>query len=479
MLEGLQITKTAINRNRIGFVEYEYDFDKQHAKLLQRVVSSCPECGKIVNAEVYEFKNQVFMYKECCGHKFTILKEKDAEFYHKWKGYSESSYIPPQISLDEMPRFVDHISSIMLNITERCNTFCGICVVNSNVGAWRGWENFWTLEKIRTFLDAIKDKKRLIQLSGGEPTIRNDFNEIVKLVVESGNIPYAFTNGIKFADKKFAEQAKKAGLTMIHFTLDSLNPNVNAAFNGGGKWVFDEKMKALENLRENGFKVYASCKIARGINDIEIGKLLEWTVANNDYVSGITFRPFSPQGRFMLKIKEPLTLSELVKMAEYQTNGLITREYLLEFRRFRFNGLKVMRKLLGKKTGRDMGLNHYLDCVLQKRGGKLQQVISLERLKKLNDAIESVITESKGKIVITLAKNLDWQTIKVVASVASNAFNFSKMLSASFNKDNFVRVVFSELSNQINADFTEKFACYTMHYRKNMREPILMAAHVA
>ena len=479
MDNNVQILETEINRNRLGFVQFDYDFSKEKAKLLERVTSFCPECQKILNAEIYEFNNQVFMYKECCGYKFVVLKERDVEFYKKLKKFTESSYIPSEITLEDVPKFINYLSSIMIHINEKCNTFCGICVSNSNVGDWRGWEEFWTLEKIKSFLNTIKNKERLILFSGGEPTMREDLPEIIKTTINSGNIPYVFTNGVKFADKEYAKLLKSAGLKMLHFTLDSLTPEVTAAFNGGGKWIFTEKMKALENLKENGFGVYLSCKILKEINDGEIGSLLKWAVDNKDFVSGITFRPFAPQGRVMLKVKEPLTLSEMIKMAEEQTNGIITEEYLLEFRRFRFNTSKVVRKLFGKKAPKNMSMNHYLDCLLDVHGNSVKQAISLEKLKELNEEIEKIITEKKSKIITSLVKKLDWESIKIASFAFSNSFNFGKMLAKASYKNNLVRVIFSELTTDINIDFSEKFGLYTTNTKKEngITKPYLMASY--
>jgi hypothetical protein len=72
-----------------------------------------------------------------------------------------------------------------------------------------------------------------------------------------------------------------------------------------------------------------------------------------------------------------------------------------------------------------------------------------------------------------------WQSIKLVAFAGGDVFNFGNIVSKSFSKDNYVRVIFSELCTDVNIDFSEKFGAYSTAAmtRKIDHTPTLLAGY--
>ena len=449
--------------------------------LLEKVKSLCPICNAIVDGEIIKENDGIYLVKRCCGESFKVLKERDLKLYELVKKYSIKNENDGVISLDNLPEMVDELSSFTIHLTERCNANCKVCV--TDLGRERRWEEFWNIKRLKAFLNLIKGKRKLIILSGGEPTVREDLPTIIKAIVESGNIPYLFTNGLKLTDYQYVKELKKAGLKLIHFSLDSLRSERNSKLRGLDTRT---KMEALKNIKKCGMKVYLSTTIIDGFNDDEIGSLINFTAANSDFISGIIFRPFVPQGRVKIEMSKILTLSDLIKLAERQTNGLINKDYLLEFRRFRFNIYNSTQKLFGKELVKSMDFSYFLDCILEVKKSvsgrryeniKLKPLIAHEKLMKINEVLENS-GATKLKTIFSLLKLIDTKLANLMLLAFRARFNFSQILESSFSFSNMIRITFSELSTNINVDLTEKFASYAVDSSFN-RVPKLLAGYIS
>ena len=92
-----------------------------------------------------------------------------------------------------------------IDLTNRCNLTCPICFANSNVTG-KVYEP--SKEQIMEMLQLYRNEQpvagRMVQFSGGEPTIHPDFLEILRGAKAMGfsHIQVA-SNGIKFADRRF------------------------------------------------------------------------------------------------------------------------------------------------------------------------------------------------------------------------------------------------------------------------------------
>jgi hypothetical protein len=436
---------------------------EESVSLVTTTKSFCPFCNKVIDADVIEMGGKVYLKKECCGKTLILLKEGDFEFYKTIKKYTVKNDSKPQISYKELKKEIDKISTLAIHITQRCNTYCKICVMNSGCDSWK-IDKFWSIHTFKKFLKIIKNKQKIIILSGGEPTVREDLPKIIKLIVDSGNIPYLFTNGIKLADYEYVKKLKQSGLYMIHFSLDSLIKDINDILRGEG--TFELKMKALENIKKCGMKVYLSMTIIDGLNDKEIGDMILFAMRNYDFIRGIIIRPFIPQGRINIDTGKLLTLYDLVLLAESQTSGLINKDYLIEFRRFRFNIYKLIRRIFGKNFARDMSFAYFLDCIFKIKGKSVKPIISYEKLQELNRFIEIQI--NKPNLIELFLKFLDIELFDLVFTGTICGFNFSKILNSFFKKSSNIRITFSELSSNINTDASEKISAYTSCGSLNM-----------
>ncbi len=134
-----------------------------------------------------------------------------------------------------------------LQVTWRCNFTCAIC-------------DFWktrhdaaaelTLDQVRLIgkkLDRLGSL--IISLAGGEPLIRRDLFDIIRILNECNHFPILITNGW-FVDETVAKEILQAGLQEISVSVDYANPAKHDAQRGRpGSW--DRAIKALELLHRH------------------------------------------------------------------------------------------------------------------------------------------------------------------------------------------------------------------------------------
>ena len=114
---------------------------------------------------------------------------------------------------------------IRLSITDICNFRCGYCLPNGYQIDKSDNRSFLKADEIGRLAKALSDLGvSKIRLTGGEPTVRKDFFEILKIIKGNSGIKKTVitTNGYKL--NKIAKQIKESNLDGINISIDSLNP---------------------------------------------------------------------------------------------------------------------------------------------------------------------------------------------------------------------------------------------------------------
>jgi len=110
------------------------------------------------------------------------------------------------------------------------------------------------IEMLRLYRREQPVAGRVVQFSGGEPTIHPDFFSILEAARDLGfSHQQIASNGIKLADPDLAAQAADAGLHTIYMQFDGLENKVYEQLRG--RALFDTKMKAVESIRRAGMKI--------------------------------------------------------------------------------------------------------------------------------------------------------------------------------------------------------------------------------
>jgi len=296
--------------------------------------SLCPECSSIVEALLSEDeRGRVIMEKTCPEHGyFRDIVYSDVKLYLKMEDWTfgdnrgvmnpavpNATRCPDDCGLCSM--HTSHSGLANVDLTNRCNLTCPVCFANANVA---GYLYEPSLDQVRLMLQALRDEKpvsgRIVQFSGGEPTIYPHWFEALRLAKELGfsHIQCA-TNGIKFADLEFAQRSHEAGLHTIYLQFDGVSDDIYLRTRG--RPLLEIKLRAIENIRKTGMKICFVPTIVRGINDHQVGDIVRLAIDNIDCVSAISFQPVSFTGRINRRELEQrrYTMSDLAHDVHRQT----------------------------------------------------------------------------------------------------------------------------------------------------------------
>jgi uncharacterized radical SAM superfamily Fe-S cluster-containing enzyme len=154
------------------------------------------------------------------------------------------------------------------------------------------------VEKILDDALSIKPRRQLsVQFSGGEPTLSPHFLRAVQYAREVGYFcVQCASNGIRFAQEpEFCKEAKAAGLRLCYLQFDGVTNEANSHRKVGN--LFDVKLRAIQNLAAAGIDVVLVVTVVRGVNDDQVGKIVEFAIDNADKVTVVSFQPVSFTGR--------------------------------------------------------------------------------------------------------------------------------------------------------------------------------------
>jgi len=257
-----------------------------------------------IKATIVEYDGKVMMVKECPKHgRFEDVMSIDTEFSR----HLEDVFPGRDIRAHNDEKLHNHGSStvkygrgsvLTIDLTNRCNMMCDPCFMDANQV---GFVHELTWEEIKQMLDnaiTIKPRRQMsVQFSGGEPTLSPYFLDAVRYARKVGyNSVQAATNGIEFAKSfEFAQQAADAGLRYAYLQFDGIGNAANAHRKVGN--LFDVKLKAIDNLHRAGVEIVPVVTIVNGINNEQVGRIIQFALDNPKKIGFLSFQPVSFTGR--------------------------------------------------------------------------------------------------------------------------------------------------------------------------------------
>jgi hypothetical protein len=165
-----------------------------------------------------------------------------------------------------------------------------------------------------------------LQFSGGEPTIRDDLFELIRMAKELGfRHVEVNTNGIRLAESvEYCKGLREAGMSTVYLQFDGLTPEVYKFTRGID--LVDVKMQAIENIRKAGItSVVLVVTLIKGVNDHQLGDIIRFAAKNFDVVRCINVQPVSICGRIPQEEREKMriTIPDFMRLCEEQTDGKI------------------------------------------------------------------------------------------------------------------------------------------------------------
>jgi uncharacterized radical SAM superfamily Fe-S cluster-containing enzyme len=257
-----------------------------------------------IRAQVIERDGRILMVKDCPKHgHFEDVMSIDPAFFR----HLEGMFPGRDIRAHNDEKLHNHGTStithgrgsvLTIDLTNRCNMMCDPCFMDANQV---GFVHELTWDDVKTLLDnaiSIKPRRQMsVQFSGGEPTLSPHFLDAVRYARQVGyNSVQAATNGIEFARSPvLAKQAAEAGLRYAYLQFDGVGNAPNSHRKVGN--LFDVKLQAIENLHSNGVEIVLVTTVVNGINNEQVGRIVQFALDNPEKIAFVSFQPVSFTGR--------------------------------------------------------------------------------------------------------------------------------------------------------------------------------------
>lgn len=303
--------------------------------MLDKTESLCPICLKVIPAQVVVRGKEVYMEKQCPVHgAFSVYLWPDLEHY-QWMRKLKMPTIRPHSPIqgqEGCPRDCGLCAShfrqptlIEIEVTERCNLRCPVCFMSADAVRAAAFSDPSLKElevKFKSVL-AHTGPQTGIQLTGGEPTVRPDLPEIVRLGREVGfSAIEVNTNGLVIGrNPDYLQALAEAGISGIFLQFDSIRNTVYQQTRGQD--LLEVKLKAIDNCRQAGVQVVLAMTVIEGVNHEQMGEVLQFALANRDVIAGIAYQPAFFSGRFDVGVSKRLTMGDVIFRLADQSQGLL------------------------------------------------------------------------------------------------------------------------------------------------------------
>jgi cyclic pyranopterin phosphate synthase len=206
-----------------------------------------------------------------------------------------------------LDRYGRNINYLRISLTDKCNLRCVYCMPEDMTFRPRQEllqdDEILRLVTIFAQLGFVK-----FRLTGGEPTVRANFVELVDRMTHTPGVDTVAmtTNGLLL--DKLAQPLAEAGLQRVNISIDTLNHQKFKKITRWGK--VDEVLDGIRAAEEAGLGVKLNCVVVRGYNDQEdVVDLARLTLHQAWQVRFIEMMPFGD-------------------VADFQQAGIVTEEDL-------------------------------------------------------------------------------------------------------------------------------------------------------
>ena len=301
--------------------------------------SLCPHCLRRVAARRVLSGDSVYLEKSCPEHgnlERALLWKNAPWSYQEW---DRARVKPVPAAGGEIPDCPQHCGicpnhqqetcTAILEVTHRCNLACPVCFAASGPSMVPDPD----LSAIAAMLRAVKESSGScpLQLSGGEPTLRDDLPQIVALARGIGfDHIQVNTNGVRLArDPDYGQRLKDEGVTDIFLQFDGLTDDVYRRIRGAE--LLAEKLKASDRCADLKLGLILVPTLVRNVNETQIGGIIRFAKTRIPIVKGVHFQPMTYLGRYpdSPRNEDRILIPEILSAIEEQTEGELRIENML------------------------------------------------------------------------------------------------------------------------------------------------------
>jgi len=291
-----------------------------HNRWLRNTRSICPTCHEVVGAEIFLKNGIIFMEKTCPEHgRSDVVLSREARYYSELS----RSY------LALMPKnFEPHL--IAVTLTPRCTLNCPICFAVKTLAKKIHEITAEDLEKV-----IVQNPGKEFLLWGLESTEHPQIVEILGLLKKHKKKGCLLSHGLKLKDLDFLKKLQDNGLSHLALQFEGFDDEVYKVMRG--RALLKEKMAALENLKRLDVSTSLEVVLAKGVNDDQISKIIDYAV-ENPFIRQVTFLPLIPFNPYGIGLGEDMVpdYHESLRLIEQKTGGRISLDKLRAFQKLMY-----------------------------------------------------------------------------------------------------------------------------------------------
>lgn len=269
--------------------------------IIRTTRSLCPVCLTNLPAQmIRQADGQILLQKECPDHgSFSVPVWRGTVDFEQWTRCARPMNEGAGLCCPQNCGICDEHEAdtccILLEVTKRCNLHCSFCFANGGTA-----EEDPSLDELKASVEDIVRQcgQPLLQLSGGEPTLRDDLPELVRYAKEAGcSYVQLNTNGLRLAeDPDYANALAQAGLDILFLQFDGLRDEIYEILRG--RPLLQLKQKAIEVCSRLRIGVTLVPTVVPGVNDRDLGELIAYAASIVPAVRAVHFQPVSYFGRY-------------------------------------------------------------------------------------------------------------------------------------------------------------------------------------
>jgi radical SAM protein with 4Fe4S-binding SPASM domain len=211
------------------------------------------------------------------------------------------------------------------NLTRRCNLACAHCYIAA--GSWHDATGELTTDEVRRITDEILELNPapLFILSGGEPLLRDDLEDIARHAVSGGATVVVGTNGTRLSDARIAS-LRAAGVSGVAISIDSLDSRYHDRFRHGDGALADT-LAAVDRLRAQRLDFIVQTTVTRG-NRAELAQVAAWSAERGAVAFNVYFLVETGRGEGMHGLEpaeNEAVLEELVGLERTYRGRMMVR----------------------------------------------------------------------------------------------------------------------------------------------------------